>query len=64
MPKASPPKYHEVPVPVPVKDPGRVIKVPVPLPPKTVVKDKVHKGWCQGADMIPKIRSRAMVILA
>eukprot|EP00913_Durusdinium_trenchii_P026490 g24856.t1 len=41
VPEPSPPQYHNVPVPVKVTDPGKVIHVPVPLPPQTVVKNKV-----------------------
>ena len=41
VPQPSPPKYHNVPVPVKVVDPGKTIKVPVPLPPHTVVKNRV-----------------------
>ena len=41
VPQPSPPKYHNVPVPVKVVDPGKTIKVPVPLPPQTVVKNRV-----------------------
>lgn len=40
VPEPTPPKYHSVPVPFKVKDPGQVIKVPVPLAPKTLVKNK------------------------
>jgi len=41
VPEPSPPQYHNVPVPVKVTDPGKVINVPVPLPSQTIVKNKV-----------------------
>ncbi|CAK9111867.1 Retrovirus-related Pol polyprotein from transposon RE2 (Retro element 2) (AtRE2) [Includes: Protease RE2 [Durusdinium trenchii] len=44
-PEPSPPQYRNVPAPMPVKEPGKVIKVPTPLPPQTVVRNKVNSGW-------------------
>ena len=43
VPEPTPPQYHNVPVPVKVTDPGKIIKVPSPMPQQTIVKNKAWR---------------------